>query len=79
MAASGFIEEDGIKLSAKETGLLDGEFRTSRLDFGRVVQKKEARLGTTTETAQIQFFRKTKGGGNLFGSSNRGRKNSDIF
>ena len=77
IAASGFIEEGGRLLSAKETGLINGEFRTSRLDFGRVVQKKEARLGTAQETEQIQFFRQKGGGGNLFGSSSKkGRSNS---
>ena len=73
LAASGFIEEAGRKLSVKETGLIDGEFRGSRLDIFRIVQKKGRRLGTTPETKQIQFFRKSKGGGNLFGSSNRGK------
>ncbi len=78
IAASGFIEEDGRILSVQETGLTNGEFRTSRLDFGRVVQRKTKRLGSKQETSQIQYFRKTKGGGgNLFGSSNR--KSSGFF
>ncbi len=79
LAASGFLEEGGRRLSAIETGLIDNEFRVGRLDVTRVVQKKERRLGTPTETEQIQFFRKSKGGGNLFGSSNRGRKNPNFF
>ena len=79
IAASGFIEEGGRKLSAKETGLINGEFRVGRLDITRVVQKREARLGTAAETEQIQFFRQKSGGRNLFGSSNKkGRKNNDF-
>ena len=77
IAASGFIENNNRILSVQELGLTNGEFRSSRLDFGRVVQKKTKRLGTTQETRQIQYFRKTKGGGgNLFGSS---KKSSDFF
>lgn len=77
LAASGFIEESGRRLTAIETGLIDGNFRVGRLDITRVVQKKETRLGTATETEQIQFFRKTKGGGNLFGSSSKRKRRSN--
>jgi len=75
IAASGFIEESGRKLSAMETGLTDGEFRTSKLDVFRIVQKKEKRLGTIPETKEIQLFKKSKGGGNLLGSFSRGKNN----
>lgn len=77
IAASGFIEEDGRRLSVQETGLVNGEFRKSFIDMGRVVQKKRARLGTAQEVSELAFFKKTKGGGgNLFGSSSRRRSNS---
>ena len=80
LAASGFLEEDGRRLSAEETGLIDGEFRVGKLDVTRVVQKKTERLGTIQETSQIQFFRSSKkGGGNLFGSSSGRQKNSSFF
>jgi len=70
LSASGFLEEGGKRLSAIETGLIDGDFRVGRLDITRVVQKKSTRLGTGQETSEIQFFRTSKGGSsNLLGGS----------
>ena len=49
----------------REVGLFGSEFRPSKVDPFKVIQKKEKRLGRKRETEEIQFFRKTKGG-NLF-------------
>lgn len=77
LSASGFIEEDGRKISARDTGLIDGDFRVSVLDTRRVVQRQSRRLGSGQETSEIQFFRKKSGGGNLFGSSVKKKRRSN--
>ena len=68
IAASGFIEKGGKRISVKELGITNGEFRVSKLDSFRVVQRKGKRLSTGSETKQIQYFRSS---GGLLGSSRR--------
>ncbi len=60
--ASGFIEEGGERIPFRNLGIFNGEFRQSRIDAFRVVQIKEARLGTPSEVEEIQLFGKAKGG-----------------
>lgn len=69
LRASGFVKKGGKKV--RPPILLNGEFRKSKEDPLRVVQKKTKRLGTFGETKEIQFFRKgkkprKKGKGNVF-------------
>lgn len=60
LRAGGFIEEAGRKLKFEEVGLFGPEFRRSKVDPFKVIQKKEKRLGRKMETEEIQFFRKAK-------------------
>jgi len=69
--AGGFIEKEGKKIPFGELGILGGEFRPSKKDIFRVIQRKEKRLGMRGETSELQYFRtkpskKIKGRKNLF-------------
>lgn len=65
LRASGFVETKGRRLKFEEVGL-GNEFEPSKIDFGRIVQKKSRRLGTRPETKEIQYFKKRKGGKGFF-------------
>ena len=79
IAASGFIEKSGQKISVKELGIGGKEFRISKIDPYRLVQKKGKRLGTKQETESIQFFRKSGRGGPLLGGKSRRSRNGFNF
>lgn len=76
VAASGFIESKGRRLMVEELGLINGEFRRSKVDPFRVVQRKTKRLGTRSETSQIQLLRSSS---NILSSSKRGGRNKNAF
>lgn len=57
LRASGFVTRAGQKVKPTEFG---SEFRKSKLDPFRVVQKKTKRLSARPETREIQFFRKKR-------------------
>jgi len=69
LRASGFVTKGSQKIKP----LAFGEFRLSKKDPYRLVQKKTARFGTKQETSEAQFFRKAKGG-NFFGSKKKSQK-----
>lgn len=73
ISASGFVESGGKKLSIGDLGIVNGEFRQSKVDPFRVVQKKGKRLSSKSETSSIQLLR---GGGGLLSSSKGRRKKS---
>ena len=57
LRAGGFLTKAGQKIKARELkGFGGGEFRLSKVDPFKVIQKKEKRLGTRGETSEIQFF-----------------------
>jgi len=58
--ASGFVERKGKKISPAQLGFFGFEFRASKTDPFRVVQKKEKRLSGFGEVQEIQFFKKQK-------------------
>ena len=67
LRASGFVEKEGKKVSPLS---LNGDFRISKVDPFRIVEKKERRLRKTTTGKEIQYFRgsgKSKKKSNLFG------------
>lgn len=57
LSASGFIEKEGKKVKAD---LFDSQFRASKVDPFRVVQKRSFRLGTGAEIFKIQKAKKSK-------------------
>lgn len=61
LRASGFIERAGKKV-APELGKFGRGFRVGKKEPFRVVQRKTRRLGSPSETKEIQFFRKKRGG-----------------
>ena len=62
LRAGGFVEKGGKKVKIN----LGFGFRPSKVTPGKVVQLKELRFGTRTETKEAQFFRKQKGGSKFF-------------
>jgi len=71
IAASGFIEVGGKKIDVNDLGLTGKEFRVSKIDPFRLVQRKGKRLGRKTEVEEIQLFKGSKGK-SLFGGKKRG-------
>jgi hypothetical protein len=61
LRASGFIERRGKKLKVTQLGKLGREFRPSKVEPFRVVQKRGKRLSSLPEVKEIQFFKKKKG------------------
>ena len=60
LRASGFIEVDGKKLKVKALKIFNPQFRTSKVDSFRLVEKKSRRLKRgTQETSEIIGFRKS--------------------
>jgi hypothetical protein len=59
LRASGFISKAGKKLSFEEVGIKDNQFRKSRLDPFRIVQRKTKRIKTGGEIGEIL---KSRGG-----------------
>jgi hypothetical protein len=59
LGRSGFITENGKKVGFEELGL-SGEFRPSKRDPFRIVQKAEFSLGTGSERREIQSAKKKK-------------------
>ena len=57
LGRSGYISKNGEKLSFEELGL-SNEFRPSKKDKKRVVQKSEFSLGSFGERKEIQYFKK---------------------
>jgi len=62
LRAGGFVEKGGKKVKID----LGFGFRPSKITPGKVVQRKEFRFGTRTETKEAQFFRKQKGSRRFF-------------
>ena len=62
LRASGFIKEKrtGRKVLARQTGLLGFEFRESRTDPFKIVERKQKRLRRGTTGKQIQYFKRNK-------------------
>lgn len=62
LRASGFIEEKrtGRKLGFGELDILGGEFRQSKIEPFRIVQRREKRLGTKSEVFSIKAARRSK-------------------
>ena len=59
LRAGGSILKGGKKLEAKELGLLkSAEYSISKINPFKIIQKKEKRLGTRSETSEIQMFKK---------------------
>ena len=58
IAAGGFIKENGRKIPFNELGIgTFGEFRRSKKDPAKIIQKKSLRLGTFGETSELKLFR----------------------
>lgn len=57
LGRSGFIEKGGEKIKLK---IGSPQFRLSKKDPRRVVQKRKFSLGTGSETSEIQYFKKKK-------------------
>jgi uncharacterized protein (DUF2147 family) len=59
LRASGFVKKGGKRLTAKELDLFGTGFTQSKSDIFRIVQPKTQRLGTKSETREIQYFKKS--------------------
>jgi hypothetical protein len=59
LGRSGFVESKGRRLGFEELGF-GSEFRPSKRDFSRVVQKAKFSLSTGAEKSEILRARKSK-------------------
>lgn len=60
LGAGGFVKTKEGKIPFSELGLSrDIEFQAGKSDQLRVIQKRERRLGTRSETREIQYFKKS--------------------
>ena len=60
LRASGFIKEGQRKLRFEELNAIENQFRVSKKDPFRLVEKRGRRLSTRPEVKEIQFFKKSK-------------------
>ena len=59
LRAGGYVSAGEKKVSFKSLGIANGEFRVSKKDKFRVIQKKTRRLKSSPETSEILSFRKS--------------------